>query len=734
MWNEAGDTYVYLFPRESGRGPSFKISSLCISSSHLLLNLLHGDIYSGRAHGKSFDDRESLSVEDTTRHLTIRNIETPPYTPSMSERESASDSSAESLRSFSDLPSDKHLYFPVGITSLGPEFTASEIQSLIDARNLFAIMTGQPVVASRICRSQFRVFLSIAAMLKKFEFTNFDGSTYGESASHSFGYYLNEQHLADVRDSREATIEGLILGEQMRSAELYNEAFAHAVGKYSAIKGLNSPLFDDVSTITRSRLENASRQLNTRQKSVEFRLTDFDFPSLFAGIGSSATAEESKIVRFQKWKSNYLSFRKLVLSYYKDLHGQWPPKASSKKNKFSENGLNRLVLKCLYADLSSLYDYLVDTKALTTRAYDASDDQDATNVAPAAAALRKLLGEFDRSSPPVQPPIPFDIPLLPTIGSVDPTYQMLSPKDQHKANTRKLKDHESTLILTKSHNLNADVKTPFLEMYKDFEQKESKGKNVQELSEQRIGHWIFLYAVIQSLPLLVVDAPGLKFTDGVEYFLCMPPMGSSPWIEDAPGVKMGWYEVRGGGGVVSLPDDVVSYGVEATYRRSHCWVMGEKWIGSEPDVVKFKPVGPETLSPLSPPPGFVGGELGLRASARGRERSPSGQHSQELSPTHPRHRSHSRQSTQSMKRDSVALGLERLPLPPTFGAGENWSPVGSRPTSRAGSPMVYPGGRRTQSRGDTPTSGGANTGATFDDILSGIAHGVKDKKGDKGKK
>jgi hypothetical protein len=48
--------------------------------------------------------------------------------------------------------------------------------------------------------------------------------------------------------------------------------------------------------------------------------------------------------------------------------------------------------------------------------------------------------------------------------------------------------------------------------------------------------------------------------------------------------------------------------------------------------------------------------------------------------------------------------------------------------------MVYPGGRRTQSRGDTPTSGGANTGATFDDILSGIAHGVKDKKGDKGKK
>jgi hypothetical protein len=648
----------------------------------------------------------------------------------MSENQSASDDSAESIRSFADAPYERHLYFPVALNSLGPPFQPNDIQSLIDVRNLFAFMTGQPLVATSRTRSQFRIFLSIAAILKKFEFTNFDGSTYGESAAVSFGFYLDEQHLADVRDSREATIEGLILGEQMRSVELYNEAFAHAVGKYSAIKGIDSPLFDELSSLTRTRLENSSRQVNSRQQSAELRLKDFDFPSLFAGIGKSTTAEESKFVRFKYWNSNYLSFRKQVLSYYKDLYGQWPPKASSKKNNFSESGLNRLALKCLYTDLCGLYDYLVDRTSITTRGYDASDDQDATNVSPAAAALRKLLGEYDRSSPPVQPPIPFDVPLIPTMASVDPNYPGLSPKDQHRVNTRKLKDYETTLILTKSHNLDANIKTPFMDMYKAFEQKESRGKNVQELAEQRFGHWIFLYAVIQSLPLLVVDAPGLKYTDGVEYFLCQPPMGSSPWIEDAPGVKMGWFQVKGGGGVVSLPDDVVNYGVEATYRRSHCWIMGEKWIGYEPDVGGYQPMEPEALSPLSPPPGFAGGELGLRPSVRRRERSASASalRTQGLSPSpHPHQRSRSRQSSQ---RDSIALGLERLPIP---AVEDYWSPGGSRPgSSRGGSPVGYPGGRRTQSRGgETPTSGGSNAGITFDDILSSIDHGGKDKKGKK---
>lgn len=101
----------------------------------------------------------------------------------------------------------------------------------------------------------------------------------------------------------------------------------------------------------------------------------------------------------------------------------------------------------------------------------------------------------------------------------------------------------------------------------------------QDLVDQRIGYWLFLYVVLQSLPILVVDAPGLNFTEGVEgveYFLCEPPMGNPPWVEDRQVRKM-WYEITGGGGrVVELSADAVMFSVEATYHRSHCWLAAQR--------------------------------------------------------------------------------------------------------------------------------------------------------------
>jgi hypothetical protein len=649
-----------------------------------------------------------------------------------------SDGSVRSVRSFGDPQSgEKHFYFPIDELKLDPPIR--DIQALIDVRNLFAFFNHQPLIATRRYPTQFRIFLSIAAMLKKFEFTNFDGSTFGEAAVPSFGMFLEEQQLADVRDSREATLEGLILGEAMRSVDLYNEAFSHAAGKWDAIKGMKSPLFDELSTTTRTRLENSSRQLKTRLHTVNERLTAFEFPSLFAGIGSSTTATESKFVRFKNWKVNFERFRKVLLSYYTSLYGQWPPKAKSKKNNFTLSGLNRLVLKALYDDLSMLYDYMVDRKSLTTRVHDASDDQNAPDVPPDAAALRKLLGEFDDSSPPVQPPIPFDVPLIPTMATVDAKFPLLSPKDMHKNNTRKLKDHETVLILNKACNWQqTDISTAFMDMYKKFELKEARGKNVQDLVDQRFGHWVFLYAVIQSLPLLVVDAPDLQFTKGVEYFLCQPPLGVSPWIEEAArGIQMSLYEVKGTGGYTLLPDDMVNHGVEATFRRSHCWEMAEKWIVSDTEPA-FQPSA-LPLSPLSPPPqfgSFGGVEMGYRPTARSSNRSSSGtdQRSQSGSSTRqPRSRTSSRQD----KRYSVALGLEKLPMPPTgFNYAGDLSPnVGSsRPTSRSGSPMVGPGGQRNSSFGtfdNRPASATTNTGATFDDILCDMPGQEDVKKGKK---
>lgn len=735
LWNESADTFIYLFPEATGRGPSFKVPSMALSSSSILMNYITAEATTSRSRGRSFHGRSSLSVEDTTRKLSLQGsihglgidgdvatgLGTPPYTPKTSTRDSQSSQSdsdgiGESLKSLDGLhdgPREVHLYFPTGLTSDGNQLSPQETQILVDIRNLFAFLTSQPLVGTPVCPTVFRIFISIGAMLTKFDFNNIDGSTFGEAATASFDFCLDELRLADVRTSREKTIEGIILGESMRCASLYTESFTHAVGKYSSVKDRTYSLFDEISPPTLASLERASLDLASKQAAVNNRLLDFDFPSVFAGFAASTTSEESKFVRFKAWKANFMSMRKFIHQYYKDLHGQWPPKASSKKNAFVVGGLNRLVLKGLYADLCSLYDLKADRTQLTPRSNDSSDEELKTGD-PIDAALRLLLSEFDRSSPPVAPPIPYDVPLIPSITTVEPRSHQLSDKERNKLRTRKLKEYETTLILTKTHNVDSDHETPFLKAYKKFEAKEAKGKNSLDLIDQAYGHWVFIYVVLQSLPLLVVDVSGLRYTEGVEYFLCQPPSGRLPWVEEAP--KTAWYGVQGGQHVVALPSHLVENGIEAVYRRSHCWTVADKWIGNAngDDIMQDNFLAPQ-LSPLAPPPGFGEG-FGTRPMSRGRDDG-----GNELAVPGSRDR-----SSQS-KRQSIALGLERLPIP----TGQDWSPV-QTPGSRASSPAAY--SRRVSSMhgGGTPLS--VDSGATFDQILGTMTAEPVPVKKTKGKK
>jgi hypothetical protein len=113
----------------------------------------------------------------------------------------------------------------------------------------------------------------------------------------------------------------------------------------------------------------------------------------------------------------------------------------------------------------------------------------------------------------------------------------------------------------------------------------------------RCGQWLFMYAVLQSLPNLVVDARELKYTENVEYFLCIAPRGGRPWMKDDNGQSRSWYNVASGGGLVSLPSDVIDHSVEGIYRRSHCWNVATQWAQ---DIGVISPV--KTQSEYLPPP------------------------------------------------------------------------------------------------------------------------------------
>ncbi|RMY99363.1 hypothetical protein D0860_08310 [Hortaea werneckii] len=721
LWDdEDGNCYVYLFPRISGRPASFKVDSEIFASSPVLTKLAFGDIYSQNQDA----DRRQLPLDARTRDLSINDYSTPPQSPQKQPgADTNSRSSRESKRSkystFSDSRQEAHLYLPIKLGSDSPQQPAAkpgkgatkpdaaneDLQTLIDVRNFFAFLCGQSLVATERKGSFFQIFISIAGILKTYEFSNVDGSTYGEIPSSSFDSYVEELGLADVRQSREKTIEGVVLGERMKSVLLYNETFTHAAGKHGELLAMKNPKFNLISSITQNRLVRAAMDLEKRIQSVQTILNDFDFPSLFSGIMNSKMSDERREgVRFEAWKDAFLGTRKWCMSTYQQRYGHWPPKASSKKNDLETSGLNRLVLLDLYKDWSSVYDLLSDRLNLTTRTVDGINLEERASEQPTVRGIRAVLSEYDRSSPPVKPPIPFDLPRLPDFKTTRSDFGQGDKKKDLKAIEKKIKDDEIAQLLR--HSWNDDtVVTPFLNSFRELEKKAAHGCKIGELVDLRIGQWIFMYVVLQALPMLACDAPGIKHTKGVEYFLCEPPRSGVPWANPALGNQGGmgmgrrWFSVGEGGGVVSLPSDIVEHGVEGIYRRSHCWLMAEKWSATNPilnsalheqealNASQSAALGDAGLSLPPPPPPNQGGLLipGSRSS------SPAG-------------------STRSDKRSSyIGLGLEALPLP-----------AGVSPDGRSSSPG--PGGR--------PASQGhvVDSSKTFDSILGDIQGQKKGKK------
>lgn len=660
LWDEDGDTFVYLYPKGSGRGPSFRVDSTMYSSSDLLTAFAHGEIRDKRDTTVETDMGQSLMSQ--TRQLSL-NVPTSP--PSSPQTDNDSSQGSRTLDDSIDEPSrETHLFFPVALsadlTNSQSKPSLDDLEAIVAVRNLFAFLLGQSLVATSRHPSLFSIFLTVSDLLTRLNFTNLDGSTYGEVAAVSFSRYIEELGLADVRSSREKTIEGLVLGARMRSWELYNEAFIHGVGKYDEIVKLGSPKFNLINNKTRKRLERASMDLSKRLTSVRSKLEDFEFRSLFAGSANSNTSSEDKNINFKAWKSSHMSIRKHIMGFYKGRYGSWPPNARSKKNSFEEGGLNRILLQELYQDFSDLYDMLVDRTSLTPRRVDMRSHGNSNGFSDReetpTLALRRILSEYDRSAPPVQPPIPFDIPRLPSLATTRSGFNTNDPKRQAKERTTKLKDDEISSAIVQSYNQDSVKHTPFLEAFMQFERRSAHAKSMDEICDLRNGQWIFLYAVLQALPMVVVDAPGVRWTKGVEYFLCEVPIGSAPWHREDSGHSKSWFSIAGGSGIVSLPADVVDHGVDGIYRRSHCWEMAEKWAGRSLD---FDPpaepdehgVAEVDSSPLPSPPTLMPGEFLPRTQSPGR-----------LS-----------------QRNSVHLGLEALPLPqgvtPTAPGG------GSRPVS-----------------------------------------------------
>jgi len=235
----------------------------------------------------------------------------------------------------------------------------------------------------------------------------------------------------------------------------------------------------------------------------------------------------------------------------------------------------------------------------------------------------------------------------------------MDPKTEAKERQKKLKDADINEILVDSYTHESMKPTPFIESFMQFERRSARGKNVEEIADNRCGQWLFLYAVIQSLPLLVIDAPDIRFTEGVEYFLCVAPRGGAPWVHNDSRTGRSWFGVAGGTGVVNLPSDIITNGVEGVYRRSHCWQVATQW--AEKSQVFGSPLTDDTASslsfPASPAPQSSIGSVSdivqppLLSPICG-------------SPLPFKRTGSTSSGTPNNRHSSINLGLEALPLPP----------------------------------------------------------------------
>ncbi|KAK2762139.1 hypothetical protein FQN54_001146 [Arachnomyces sp. PD_36] len=654
LWDADGDTFVYLFPQNTGRPASFRVDSAIFASSPSLTFLARGSAPGGDASG---------------RHLSTAAPGSPPLSPEdrWSDHDNDSCCSTRVADEFED-GQELHLYLPVPLNSdlstAGSKLDGDDVETLLLFRNFFAFLLGQALISTPKHPTLFSVFVEISTLLGRFEFTNFDGSNYGETATTSFVNYCQELKLDDLRTDVPKTIEAIVLGEKMRSFKLFYEGFVHTVGKFDDIRQLNSSTYRLIHPTTQKRLERAYLDLENRKRGIANKLDDFDFPSLFAGIANSNVASEGKFVRFKAWKAAFLAYRKNTMSYYRNRFGSWPPKANQKKNGMTQDGLNRLVIKELYKDMTDLYDMLVDRSSVTTRTTDMAtppiselDNLDAKEYT--VRALRHVMSEYDRSTPPVQPPIPFDLPLIPDITSIK--RKKMDAKKEAKEQEKKRKDSEINEILVGSYHHQSMKATPFLEEFMRFERRSAHGKNINEMADLRCGQWLFMYAVLQSLPMLAMDAPNLQYSEGVEYFLCVPPRGSGPWVREDSKGQRSWFGVANGTGVVSLPSDTIGTSVEGIYRSSHCWQAALKWADQDlvfPAPVENSSNRTSSLASHQPPQSSAGSSSDPHPSLVGPGANPSmislpaRGNSPGINP-----------AARHSNRQSIHLGLEALPLP-----------------------------------------------------------------------
>src|SRR6266480_604194 len=197
LWNDLADTCVYLFPKAAERGPSFKVDSKIFAASRSLTQLLQRSNQDGRIYERDLSEH-LRDLDMASSGGLSKDFQRGRMTSNDSGFSHAPSNLGNLNSHFSVM---KHIYMPLefdgNFTSLEPRIQGDDLELLVLYRNFFAFMLGGALVATPRQAALYPIFMGISTILGRFEFSNADGSTFGEPASASFMRYCDELRLAD---------------------------------------------------------------------------------------------------------------------------------------------------------------------------------------------------------------------------------------------------------------------------------------------------------------------------------------------------------------------------------------------------------------------------------------------------------------------------------------------------------------------------------------------------------
>ncbi|KAF8429041.1 hypothetical protein EV426DRAFT_570938 [Tirmania nivea] len=423
--------------------------------------------------------------------------------------------------------------------------------------------------------------------------------------------YLLNREFDDLRNCPDVAAGILVFAEKFQLGELWREAFCHCVGMLHQMEGGKE--YMEISPITKALIDRALLEIQVRTGNADSRLAAFQYEDVWPT--SSFTFPASKIA-FER-------FQKFLIKHYQSRFGVWPPPPPQKGpiagggwgfglrgGNGATGAFSRQIYLQLQRDFAALYDYLVDKDVSweypppgNSSPTSMVSDRISTTMLGSGVNLknkpkmvspnRKLFTGDDGNLPLTDiligfdrangfPHIPHPYSLVPelrgmlrqgTSGAVG--MQNMAHHSKHgflakrsPTNSNILSssavaamDKAAALALSEATNIHSllsrTASNKLVDAFTKHEKERSNGEFTP--AEGRKGRWILIYCVLQTLATVAGDAPGLKYTEGVEYFLNSKLRGTPPWV-------------NGG-----LPAEEVPGGIDDHHTRSHCWTVMGTW-------------------------------------------------------------------------------------------------------------------------------------------------------------